>query len=97
MHLVIVRPRAQRQIDAAMNWWLGNRDKAPTAFIDDLGETLGLIAHNAGIGVPVRTRRPGVRRVLMERVRYYLYYRLLPDDTIEVIFVWHASRRVPRI
>jgi plasmid stabilization system protein ParE len=97
MHLVIVRPRAQRQIDAAINWWLGNRDKAPDAFIEELAETLELIAHNAGAGVPVRTRRAGVRRILMERVRYYLYYRRLPDDIVEVVFVWHASRRAPRI
>lgn len=97
MRLVVVRPRAQRQIDAAINWWLGHRDKAPDAFFEDLAETLDLIRDSAGVGVPVRTKRPGVRRILMERVRYYLYYRVLSEHLIEVVSIWHASRRPPRL
>ena len=33
---------------------------------------------------------------LLERVRYYVYYRVL-DEIVEVISVWHASRRPPHL
>ena len=39
----------------------------------------------------------GIRRMLLERIRYYIYYRILPVGDIEVICVWHASRRPPRL
>jgi hypothetical protein len=36
----------------------------------------------------------GVRRVLLRRVAYHLYYRrlLVPAPSIQVIAFWHASR-----
>jgi plasmid stabilization system protein ParE len=33
-----------------------------------------------------------VRRVLMPRTRYHLYYRQLATREIEVVAVWHTSR-----
>jgi plasmid stabilization system protein ParE len=97
MRRYIVMPRAQRQIRAAVEWWYRNRDKAPGAFTEELDETRDLIVDKPAIGHIVHARRPGTRRVLMERVRYYLYYRLNPDGDVEVLSVWHASRRPPRL
>jgi plasmid stabilization system protein ParE len=53
------------------------------------------IAPNLGLLVPAR-RIKFVRRILLRRVRYYLYYR----DTapgVEILALWHASRRPPRL
>jgi hypothetical protein len=37
-----------------------------------------------------------VRRLTLERIRYYMFYRVHPDR-VEVIFFWHTSRRPPRL
>jgi len=97
MRAVVVMPRAQQQLRAAERWWLQYRDKAPAAFDEDLEEIFDLLAINYAIGRPVRAYRPGIRRILAERVRYYVYYRLNARDEVEVISVWHASRRPPRL
>jgi plasmid stabilization system protein ParE len=88
--------RARQQLLRALSWWYRHRDKAPNAFDEDLEETWELLINNPDVGSPVRSRRPGARRVLMERVRYYVYYRS-HEDVIEVTAIWHASRRPPRL
>jgi len=35
--------------------------------------------------------------MLLERIRYYIYYRISARDDVEIISVWHASRRPPRL
>src|SRR5215210_1887983 len=97
MHRVVVMPRARRQVLAATEMVACSRDKAPTAFEDDFSEALDLVARNASIGHLVHMRRKGIRRLLMERLRYYVYYRVTPDEVIEVLSVWHASRRPPHL
>jgi plasmid stabilization system protein ParE len=94
VHLTL---RARRQAATALNWWLRNRAKAPDAFSDDFEAILEAIAETPTIGRLGRTHRRDLRRVLMERVRYYVYYRVTSDDEIEVVAVWHASRRPPRL
>jgi plasmid stabilization system protein ParE len=33
----------------------------------------------------------GVRRLVLYKIRYYLYYRL-SGDTVDVLALWHTSR-----
>ena len=90
-------PRAERQIDAAHRWWFANRDKAPEAFEEDLDRAYELLAHTPYAGVPWRMRSGKyLRRLTLERIRYYLYYRVT-SERVEVVFFWHASRRPPRL
>jgi len=97
MRRFVLTLRAQRQLAAAMRWWVFHRDKAPDAFKEDFAETAARIADRPAIGHLAHTRRPGIRRVLMERIRYYLYYRVNASGDVEVLSVWHASRRPPRL
>jgi plasmid stabilization system protein ParE len=97
MRVVQLTPRARKQAAAALSWWLRERDKAPDAFADDFDEILRVIAATPGIGSRVKTRGRDLRRVLMERVRYYVYYRVTARDEIEIVALWHASRRAPRL
>ena len=93
---LIVTPRAQRQIARHRAWWLRNRDKAPQAFDEDLERAYLLLLDRPQIGQLVRTkRRRGARRLLLDRVRYYLYYEV--GDAIVILALWHASRRPPRL
>jgi len=41
---------AARAITEAAEWWAANRDKAPNAFVEELAQTLQLIASQPGIG-----------------------------------------------
>jgi plasmid stabilization system protein ParE len=86
-------PRAQHQIAANAKWWSENRDKAPTAFNDDLNRAYDLILDYPEAGVAVRnTRRQGARRLPLERIHYDLYYEVT-EHAIFVLAIWHFSRR----
>jgi plasmid stabilization system protein ParE len=87
--------RAAAQTEAAGRWWRENRTKAPEALREELEQALQLVASQPEIGAMARsTGLAGVRRVLLSRVRYHLYYRVLeaPTRSIEVLALWHVSR-----
>jgi plasmid stabilization system protein ParE len=97
MRRLIVEPRAEREIAVASKWWRKNRHKAPAAFDDDVADALIELRVEPGLGVQVAgTRRSNVRRLTLERVRYYIYYRLNEEDALVVLAIRHTSRRPPR-
>jgi len=59
---------------------------------------LNVLRTQPGIGAPARrTRAKGVRRVILARVRYYLYYRV-SGEFVDILAFWHTSRgRQPRV
>jgi plasmid stabilization system protein ParE len=73
--------------------WRKHRDKAPSAFDDDLFEALALLRTNPGIGEPVRLNRGRARRYWLDRIRYFIYYREVADDVIEISSIKHGARR----
>jgi plasmid stabilization system protein ParE len=94
--MILISARARREIERAAQWWHEHREKAPEAFEEDLAKAFDLITHAPHIGTVIPSRTRFLRRVLLPRVRYYLYYR----DTapgVEVLALWHASRRPPRL
>jgi plasmid stabilization system protein ParE len=94
---LIVSPRARRAITSARAWWRRNRDKAPSAFDDDLHEAFQRILDQPFNGLEGRDGRGRkTHRILIERIRYHVYYRVT-DDVIEALTVWHASRRPPKL
>ena len=89
---VKVSARAASQIRRAAAWWAENRPAAPGAVRIDIGEALALLAREPGIGVMYEgARAKGVRRLLVGRIRYFVYYSV-NEDTLEVLAVWHVSR-----
>jgi plasmid stabilization system protein ParE len=89
-----VAPRAGRQIRAAAQWWLKNRTAAPGLFGDELESAYALIEELPLAGEPVpHSRIAGLRRVLLGRTQYHLYYVVSEDDdVIKVLSLWHTSR-----
>lgn len=91
---VKISSAARTDIRAAASWWRANRPMAPMLFDAELERALVLIeaqpeSGQAALDVPIA----GVRRVLLHRTRYLLYYRRRPEhDVIEVLRLWHASR-----
>ena len=87
--------RASLQVAEAGRWWSVNRAKAPDALREELERALQLIASQPEVGAKARNAKlAGVRRILLGRVGYHLYYRLrnTPSPSIEILALWHASR-----
>lgn len=88
-----ISARAAREIAAAAQWWSENRPAAPGAVAKDVGESLKLLAEQPGIGSKYEgTRAQGVRRLLLGRIGYFVYYREF-SGSLEALAVWHASRK----
>jgi plasmid stabilization system protein ParE len=86
--------RAAREIRAASKWWDENRPAAPDAFRDAIDKAFELICTQPNIGtVATNVKLPGVRRILLSKIQYYLYYRVKSKpQTVEVVAIWHTSR-----
>jgi plasmid stabilization system protein ParE len=95
---VKISARAAMQTRRAAEWWQQNRPAAPGAVARDIGESVALLAEQPGIGAKYEgARTPGVRRLFLGRIGYFLYYRV-SDETLEVLALWHASRgEQPRV
>jgi plasmid stabilization system protein ParE len=91
MFVVEFVPEAAQQAAEAQDWWRAHRDKAPDAFEDDLEELLTVLEQvPLGVGGAV-PGRPGVRRAVLRRVRYNVYFTV-DHSMVTIIAVWHASR-----
>jgi plasmid stabilization system protein ParE len=89
---VRIKPRAQREIERAAEWWAENRPAAVGAVRKDIEAALALLVEEPGIGTKIETARPDVvRRLYLTRVRYFLYYRVR-GNFLEVVASWHSSR-----
>lgn len=90
---VKVAARAASQIRKAAEWWLANRPAAPGAIGIDVRESVALLAEHPGIGAKYEgTRTPGVRRLFLSRVGYFIYY-VAENGELRILAFWHASRQ----
>ena len=87
---VIITPRARRQLNAALEWWLSHREKAPHAFSEDIERAFASIAELPTLGERI-PERSGIRRYFLRRTGYFVYYRVV-DEGIEILAVWHHAR-----
>ncbi|HEV7669102.1 MAG TPA: type II toxin-antitoxin system RelE/ParE family toxin [Thermoanaerobaculia bacterium] len=89
---VKISARAASHVRKAAEWWAENRPAAPGAIGADFGEAVALLAEQSGIGAKYEgARTPGVRRLFLSRVGYFIYYKV-EDGTLQVLALWHASR-----
>ena len=96
---VLVSGPARAQLRVIGKWWIANRPKAPELFEEEVDRGLAFLAEAPLMGAHVSLRRPGMRRLLLRKSRYHLYYTI--DETagvVEVRAVWHTSRgKTPRL
>ena len=89
---VKISARAANEVRKAAAWWLANRPSALGAIAADFGESVGLLAEQPSIGAKYDgSRTPGVRRLFLSRVGYFVYYRADATE-LKVLAFWHASR-----
>ncbi|WP_224371407.1 type II toxin-antitoxin system RelE/ParE family toxin [Hyalangium versicolor] len=87
-------PRAEAQVSEAALWWRANRLAAPSLFEEELAMALQLLGALPDIGRRyTHPRISGVRRLLMPRIRYHLYY--VHDERGRVVIIlslWSSVR-----
>jgi len=89
---VRISARAAAQVRQAAQWWQENRPSAPGAVRADFGEAIALLAEQPGIGAQYEgARTPGVRRLYLSRIRYFVYYKA-ENSELQVLAFWHVSR-----
>lgn len=91
MNRVELAPRALAQVRVVDEWWRQNRLAAPTLFADELANALEMLERGVLFGVVYRFPLFEVRRFLLPRSRYHVYYSF-DGDLVKVRAVWHASR-----
>jgi plasmid stabilization system protein ParE len=95
---VEVTPRALLQLERAARWWASNRPAAPGAVANDFEAATKLLALQPGIGERSASRKyPELRSLQLDRVRYDIYYHLLPGKLVVLAF-WHSNRnKAPKL
>ena len=95
MAVVRTTPSADRRILVAANWWWENRPATRDLFIREFVDAVTKLTRTPKIGTPyAHPRIADVRRLLMRRTKYHVYYVYLPEhDEVRVLSVWRAMRR----
>jgi plasmid stabilization system protein ParE len=91
---IVVMPRARDEILRIDAWWQKERALAPDTFSRELRAAMALLRVLPNCGrVCDALGFEGVRRLLLRRTRYYLYYRFdTRRKTIIILAIRHTSR-----
>ena len=84
--------RARREANRINAWWIENRPSAPELFIEELGHALELVSNSPGLGTLYDSGHGAVRRVLLPRTRYHVYYAQESSEIV-LVSVWGAQRK----
>lgn len=91
MFVVEFVPSAARQMAIARDWWRTNRNKAPDAFDEDMADLVTTLEHMPRAAGAAVAQRDGVRRAILRRVRYNVYFTV-EEASVTILAVWHSSR-----
>ena len=86
-------PTALRNLDSEASFVAADEPAAARLVVKRVLTAVGLLAEQPGLGRPGRV--PGTRELLVPKTRYIVPYRV-HGDTVEVLRVFHSSRRPPR-
>jgi len=85
---------ADAQVETIESWWRENRPAAPDMFSRELESAVRLLETSPLIGkaypqAPV----PEVRRLLIGRSRYHVYWEVdVASTAVTILAVWYAGR-----
>jgi toxin ParE1/3/4 len=89
MNLEII-PKAQEDIREAANYYRRQREHLGDEFLSEIDVSVTSIVEHP---LTYEQVRPGVRRYLMNRFPFGIYYRMPDENTVRIILVRHHSRR----
>ena len=87
-HRLVSAPRADLDVDAAFEWYENERSGLGLEFLDELRATYDRIADGP---LKYQLIRSGIRRVLLRRFPYAVYFAV-EGDVLVVLTVLRASR-----
>ena len=92
---VRVAPRAKAHVDEAASWWKTNRQAAPMLVVDEFEAAAERLTTAPLSGAIYRqTTFNSVRRLLLPRIRYHIYYEVHEASRlVRIVAFWHAARR----
>ena len=91
---ILITATAEEHVHTIQSWWTTERTAAPELFLRELGEALERLASFPFSGAAYDVDQlPGVRRVILRRSGYHVYYTI-NDEAGEILIraVWHAAR-----
>jgi len=86
---IVITAAAEAQADAADAWWRTNRPDATGLFWQEFTEALALLGDAPAVGERYPRGGPAVRRLLLARTRYHVYY-VHESERLAVVAVWSA-------
>jgi len=91
---VVIVAEAEQQLRDVDRWWVRNRQAAPDLFLNELDRAIDLLSETPEIGPRFhRTRRTGIRRLLLRRSKYWVYYLYDANRAIVYILaIWSTFR-----
>jgi plasmid stabilization system protein ParE len=92
---VVLTENALDQLEQIDAWWHTNRPKNPTLVEAELREAIQALSAQPEAGtIFARRGVRGVRRLLLPRSQYYVYYRVNRDEKqVQIVAVWRTSRK----
>ncbi len=88
---------ADQQAEQIDTWWRANRRAAPDLFTEELDQALIALGETPTLGVTYQAGEVTVRRILLPRTHYHLYF-IEEEQRIFVVAVWNAFRgRGPKL
>jgi plasmid stabilization system protein ParE len=88
---------AEEQVRDIDVWWREHRRAAPDLFTDELDSALLALGEMPTLGTIYRASRRTVRRLLLRRTHYHLYF-VQEGERVYVLAVWSAFRgRGPKL
>jgi plasmid stabilization system protein ParE len=87
---VEIIPLAERDIDQAAEYYRAQRIGLNIEFLAEIDVDVGAIAANPTSFEQVR---PGIRRYIVNRIPYQVFYRLPDFATVRITIVRHHARR----
>ena len=90
MTQAIFHPVARRELEEAIDYYNAESQGLGSEFREEVQRVLALLSRFPRLGQPVRGN---VRRMMLSRFPYYIYYRLLTPDTLRILAVAHNRRR----
>jgi plasmid stabilization system protein ParE len=94
MAVVRTTPSADCRVFDAARWWWENRPAAPDLFVREFVDAITKLTRTPRLGTSyAHPQIANVRRLLMRRTKYHIYYVYQPDhDEVWVLSVWRAMR-----
>lgn len=89
--------RAKRQADVAEQWWRKRHPASAALFRAEVERGIETLRELPELGVPYsHPGRRGIRRLLLPKIGYHLYYRLGAREIV-LLAVWHTRRGTPAL